>query len=112
VVTPAPGVLPDSYLHYFYSPGQPIVYIQHSTLLPEGQSVVSEDEAYRLGVALDAIHKYFFSAYGGEQGEFYALEVDWKFDDKLSPGFPRLFVKQARPYPGWKTETSVACTPQ
>ncbi len=112
VVTPAPGVLPDSYLHYFYSAGQPIVYIQHSTLVPEGETVVSEDEAYRLGIVLDAIHKYFYSAYGGAPGEFYALEVDWKFDDKLSPGFPRLYVKQARPYPGWKTETSVACTPK
>jgi hypothetical protein len=112
VVTPAPGVLPDSYLHYFYSAGQPIVYIQHSTLVPEGETVIDEDQAYRLGIVLDGIHKYFYSAYGGAPGEFYALEVDWKFDDKLSPGFPRLYVKQARPYPGWKTETSVACTPK
>ncbi len=112
VVTPDPGVLPDSYLYYFYSAGQPIVYIQHSTLIPAGETVLTEEESYRLGVALDAIHNYFFSAYGGAPGEFYALEVDWKFDDKLSPGTPRLFVKQARPYPGWKTETSAACKPK
>lgn len=112
VVTPDPGVLPDSYLHYFYSPGQPLVYVQHSTLIPEGETVVSEEEAYRLGVALDAIHKYFYSAYGGNAGEWYALEVDWKYDDKLTPGEPQLFIKQARPYPGWKTETSAACAPK
>jgi hypothetical protein len=112
VVTPPPGELPDSFLHYFYSTGQPIVYLQHSTLIPEGTTVLTDAQAYRLGVALDAIHKYFYSAYGGAPGEFYALEVDWKFDDKLSPGTQRLFVKQARPYPGWKTEPSAACTPK
>lgn len=99
VVTPDLGVTPDAYLHYFYNPGQPIVYTQHSSLVPEGESVLTADEAQRLGIALGAIHRYFASAYS-VTGEWYALEVDFKFDDKFTPGSPRLFVKQARPYPG------------
>lgn len=99
VVTPDLGVTPDAYLHYFFNPGQPIVYTQHSSLVPEGQSVLSAEESHRLGIALNAIHRYFASAYS-QPGEWYALEVDFKFDDKFNPGSPQLFVKQARPYPG------------
>ena len=33
-----------------------------------------------------------------DQG-WYGLEVDWKFDDKYTPGTPMLYLKQARPYP-------------
>lgn len=99
VVTPDLGVTPDAYLHYFYNPGQPIVYTQHSSLVPEGSTVLSVDQSQRLGIALNAIHRYFASAYS-KVDEWYALEVDFKFDDKLNPGSPRLFIKQARPYPG------------
>lgn len=99
VVTPDLGVTSDAYLHYFYNPGQPMVYTQHSSLVAEGETVLDSEQSHRLGIALQAIHKYFASAYS-ETGEWYALEVDFKFDDKLSPGSPRLFVKQARPYPG------------
>ncbi|MFO0553951.1 MAG: PEP/pyruvate-binding domain-containing protein [Polyangiaceae bacterium] len=108
VVTPDLGVYPDAYLQYFYTPGQPIVYIQHSNLVEPGQTVLTTEQAYRLGVALDAIHQYFFAAYGSVN-DWYALEVDWKFDDKLTPGSPQLFIKQVRPYPGWNTEPSAAC---
>jgi hypothetical protein len=99
VVTPDLGVTADAYLHYFFNPGQPVVYTQHSSLVPEGESVLTPEQAQRLGIALNAIHRYFTSAYS-QPGQWYALEVDFKFDDKLSPGSPRLFIKQARPYPG------------
>lgn len=99
VVTPDLSVTADAYLHYFSNPGQPIVYTQHSSLVPVGETVLDTDQSHRLGVALEAIHRYFASAYS-EPGEWYALEVDFKFDDKFNPGSPRLFVKQARPYPG------------
>jgi hypothetical protein len=108
VVAPEPGVLSDAWLHYYYSPGQPIVYIQHSTLVPEGETVLTTDEAYDLAVALDSIHRFFAEPYGGDG--WYAIDVEWKFDDKLTPGTPTLYVKQARPYPGWSGETSIACT--
>ena len=99
VVTPDLGVTPDAYLHYFFNPGKPIVFTQRSSLVPEGQTVLSADQSHRLGIALNAIHSYFASAYA-QTGQWYALEVDFKFDDKFNPGSPQLFVKQARPYPG------------
>jgi len=98
VVTPDLGVTSDSYLHYFYNPGQPMVYTQHSSLVAEGETVLDSEQSHRLVIALQDIHNYFASAYS-KTGEWYALEVDFKFDDKQSPGSPRLFVKQARPYP-------------
>jgi len=108
VVTPQRGVLPDSYLQYFNSPGQPVVYIQHSTLIQPGTAVLTEGQVSRLGIALDAIHKHFAAAYGAGGG-WYALEVDWKFDDKMSPGEPRLFIKQARPYPAPNANAAGSC---
>lgn len=108
VVTPELGLLPDAYLHYFYYPGQPIVYIQHSSLVAEGETVLTNEEAYELGVALDSIHSFFQEAYGGD-GDWYALEVDWKFDDKYVPGEPQLFIKQARPFAGWNMDLAGAC---
>lgn len=110
VVTPDRGTLPEAYLQYFGTPGQPIVYTQRSTLVADGQTVLDPEQAYRLGLALDAIHKYFLSAYGGAGG-WYALEVDWKFDDKRVAGTPSLFIKQARPYPRPEYEITGGCTP-
>lgn len=108
VVTPDRGILPEAYLHYFGSPGQPVVYTQQSSLVGAGGRVLSPDQIYRLGLSLDAIHKYFFTAYGNAGG-WYALEVDWKFDDKLTLGQPSLFIKQARPYPRPEYEAGGRC---
>lgn len=99
VVTPDRGISPDSYVHYFYNEGQPMVFLQRSSLVPEGETVLTPDESQRLGIALSAIHSYFASAYS-TPGEWYALEVDFKFDDKRTSGTPSLYIKQARPYPG------------
>jgi hypothetical protein len=109
VVTPDRGTLPEAYLHYFNSPGQPIVYTQRSSLVGAGASVLDRPQTYRLGLALDAIHRFFFPAYGS--AGWYALEVDWKFDDKRTPGQPSLFIKQARPYPRPRYEAAGGCTP-
>lgn len=109
VVTPERGVLAEAYLQYFRSPGQPIVYTQRSSLVPEGGSVLSPEQAYRLGFALDAIHRFFSPAYGSSG--WYALEVDWKFDDKQTPGEPGLYIKQARPYPRPVSPTAGGCSP-
>jgi pyruvate phosphate dikinase-like enzyme len=109
VVTPDRGTLPEAYLQYFGTPGQPVVYTQRSTLVAEGQTVLDLEQTYRLGLALDAIHKFFLSAYGG--AGWYALEVDWKFDDKRVAGTPSLFIKQARPYPRPEYEITGGCSP-
>mgnify|MGYP003337498975 FL=1 len=98
----------DAYIHYFYSPGQPIVYIQHSSLVPEGETVLTTQESYDLAVALDAVHNFFRDAYG-DTNDWYAMDVEWKFDDKWDPGNPQVFIKQARPYPGWESEAAGAC---
>ncbi len=99
VVQPEPGVLPDAYLHYFYYPGQPVTYITHSTLVPAGQTVLTAAQIQQLGVALDAIHLRFLPVYGNDD-EWYGMDVEFKFDDKLDPASaPTLFIKQARPFP-------------
>jgi len=99
VVQPELGVLPDAYLHYFYYPGEPVTYITHSNLIPPGQTVLDPQQVHDLGVALDAIHKEFLPVYGND-GEWYGMDVEFKFDDKLAPGNPpTLYIKQARPFP-------------
>jgi hypothetical protein len=52
-------------------------------------------------MALDAIHKRFAPAYGPGAGNngWYAMDVEFKFDDEDGGGEPSLLVKQARPYP-------------
>ncbi len=109
VVAPETGELSDAYIHYYYSPGQPIVYMQHSTLVDEGETVLTTAQAYELAVSLDAVHTFFMDAYQ-DDGEWYAMDVEWKFDDKITPGTPQAYIKQARPYPGWSGEASIACT--
>lgn len=97
VVAPESGVSTDQFLYYYTMPGQPIVYIDHSTLVDDGDTVLTSDEIHTLGVALDAIHSYFYEAYG-ESGGWYAMDTEFKFTDE------GLQMKQARPYPGWSTE--------
>lgn len=103
VVAPPPGVTSDQFLYYFHQPNQPISYLEHSSIIPEGQTVLSTKQVHSLGLALDAIHTRFSPAYGpasGNQG-WYAMDVEFKFDDDANPGQPAtLYVKQARPYPG------------
>jgi len=98
VVLPDEGVTTDQYLHYYSQPGQPVVYLAHSSLVEDGDTVLSLDQVHAVGEALDAVHLHFASAYGGDGG-FYAMDVEFKFDS-TGGGEPQLFVKQARPYPG------------
>ena len=102
VVLPPPGVTTDQFLYYHDLPNQPITFIAHSSLIPDGQTVLTRPQTYELGVSLKAIHEFFREAYGTDPDAFYALEVDWKLDDVS--GEPRIWVKQARPYPGWQAE--------
>jgi len=97
VVAPEPGVTTDQFIYYYDMPGQPVVYIAHSNLIQEGTTVLTDDEIHTLGVALDAIHSYFYPAYG-MSGGWYAMDTEFKFTDG------QLVVKQARPYPGWSAE--------
>ena len=98
VVLPEDGVTTDQILYYYQSPGQPVVYIRHSNLVPAGETVLSNAELYELGTALAAIHAHFLPAYG-RSGGFYAMDTEFKITED-----GRLEVKQARPYPGWQAD--------
>lgn len=100
VVAPEPDVSTDQFLYYFELPGQPIVFIQHSTEVPEGETVLTTGETYELGVGLKLIHDFFQPVYGAGGG-FYGMDVEFKFDELDQGGEPTLWVKQARPYPGF-----------
>jgi hypothetical protein len=103
VVHPPAGVSSDQFLYFFSNPNQPITYISHSNLIGEGETVLDARQAYDLGSALAAIHERFSAAYGPKSGnsDWYAMDVEFKFDDEgSSDGKAKLFVKQARPYPG------------
>ena len=47
VVKPDPGVTTDQVLYYYAMPGQPVVYIRRSNLVPEGETVLSTAEPVR-----------------------------------------------------------------
>jgi len=100
VVKPDAGVTVDSFLYYYYYPGQPMTFFSHSNLIPAGQTVITPTQAYYLGAALDAVHRHF-SSYYSQPGHFYAMDVEFKFDDLGLGGEPQLWVKQARPHAGW-----------
>jgi hypothetical protein len=103
VVHPPAGVTSDSFLYFFDNPNQPITFIAHSNLIPDGETVLSVKQTHELGVALKAIHDRFSAAYGPKSGNtgWYGMDVEFKFDDMDgTPGEPHLFIKQARPYPG------------
>lgn len=102
VVHPPAGTTSDQIIYLYDQPGQPISYLSHSNVIPSGQTVLSTAQLYELGQALAAIHLRFSPAYGPAGGNtgWYAMDVEFKFDDEDSPGEVKLLVKQARPYPG------------
>ncbi|MCP4599375.1 MAG: hypothetical protein GY847_02375 [Proteobacteria bacterium] len=108
VVQPSSGITSDQFVYHFDMPGQPIVFIAHSSLVLKGDTVITNAQTYALGVALKEIHGFFQHLYGPNPNEWYAMDVEFKFDQPEPQGDseeePVLFVKQARPYPGWGRE--------
>ena len=87
---------------FFSAPNQPVTYLTHSSLVPEGTTVLTPRQIYDLGTAMAAIHSRFSAAYGPAAGNdgWYAMDIEFKFDDDDAPDqAPTLFIKQARPYP-------------
>lgn len=104
VVFPDAGVTTDQYLHYYDQTGSPVVYLGHSNLVDDGETVLTAAQVYALGTALKTIHTFWYDAYGedGYAGSgFYAMDVEFKFDIPEGETTPQLYIKQARPYPGW-----------
>jgi hypothetical protein len=106
VVAPPPGITSDSFLFQYSFPTKPIIYYTHSNVtIPAGTHVLTVEEVHTLGAALSAINERFRHAYAPTDGSWWALEVDFKFDDEADPGgAPSLYIKQARPYPANKQD--------
>lgn len=102
VVKPEPGVTTDQVLYQYERPGQPAVYLGHSNVpeLGDDPTVLSNGELFELGTALYDIHTHFSAAYGQTAGNFYAMDVEFKFQIDEPGGDPLLYVKQARPHTG------------
>lgn len=102
VVHPPPGVTSDEFIYQFDQPGQPIIYLSRSNLVEPGKTVLTTAQIFSLGTALSAIHERFSPAYGPKAGNkgWYAMDVEFKFDDEGAGQVPKLYVKQARPSPG------------
>ena len=102
VTLPDAQVTADQFIYLNDQPNQPTLYIEHSSLVPAGTTVLTPMQIFDLGAALKKIHQFFMPVYGptaANPNAWYGLEVDFKFDGK--PGEePRLFIKQARPHPG------------
>ena len=103
VVLPPEGVTSDQFVYLSDLPGQPIVYIAHSSLVRPGTSVLTRTQVEQLGQALAAIHAFYAPVYGPNTPDrFYGMDVEFKFNtDPLDPTrTSKLVIKQARPYPG------------
>lgn len=104
VVLPEAGTTTDQIVYYYYQPGQPQIFLSHSNLIPEGggDTVLTNSQLYELGTGLDALHQFWKPLYGPPPGElsYYAMDVEFKFEG-LPGEEPELFIKQARPHPGW-----------
>jgi len=104
VVKPPPGVVADQFLYFFLYPGQPMTFFAHSNLVPEGETVLTREQTYRLGQALQEIH-WEFAKYYQKPDAFYAMDVEFKFNTDPGDEESQLWVKQARPHPGWSVGT-------
>jgi pyruvate,water dikinase len=114
VVAPPPGVTSDSFIYQFTFPSQPVIYLTRSNTIEPGTNVLTPKQIFDLGTALAKIHEAFSAAYGPGVGAnaWYAMDVEFKFDDEKTPGVPELYIKQARPYAGRGQATAAATSTQ
>lgn len=100
VVQPPPGVTTESFLYYHDRPDQPVTFISRSSLVANGQTVLTTAQTRELGQALARLRAFFTPLYAPRAGDAYvwwAMDVEFKFD--TTPGeAQRLYIKQARPY--------------
>jgi hypothetical protein len=103
VVLPSSGITSDHFLYHYDMPGQPMVFLGHSSLVPAGTTVLTNAQAYALGTALKEIHRFFKAAYGTDASAWYAMDTEFKLDQPENDptGAPIIIMKQARPYPGF-----------
>ncbi|MDB5051939.1 MAG: hypothetical protein JWO30_5010 [Fibrobacteres bacterium] len=106
VVAPTAGVTTDEFVYHYDMPGQPIVFIAHSSLVPKGTTVLTTAQTHMLGMALKEIQKYYQPLYGKDASKWWGMEVDFKLDQPMDDpnGSPIILIKQARPYPGFSKQ--------
>lgn len=99
VVRPPLEVSTDQFLYFYAYPNQPLAWLGHSSLVPAGQTVLTLAQVQELAAGLTLLHEAFAPIYA-KPGKFYAMDVEFKFNSEA--GEPsRLWIKQARPHPGW-----------
>jgi hypothetical protein len=95
VQPPESGIVADELLYFFFHNNQPATYFTHSSLVADGETVLSRAELFQLGSALWAVRRHFESIYEPPPG-FGQLPLDVEFE--RVGGVVEL--KQARPHPG------------
>ena len=60
---------------------------------------------FAIGQGLDLVHKGFAKHYS-KGGAFYAMDVEFKFNTDPGETKSKVWIKQARPHPGWGGATS------
>ena len=99
VVQPPAGVSTDQFVYFIDQPGQPVVFIAHSSLVAEGTTVLTNAQIQELGAGLVEIREFFRATYGPPPDDpmrWYAMDVEFKFEAPAGET-PALWVKQARP---------------
>ncbi len=104
VVASDGSITADQFIYHFERPDQPMVFLGHSSLVADGETVLTKAQAYQLGTALQEIHRFFRDAYGTDANAWYAMDTEFKLDQPAGTSEsdpPIIMMKQARPYPGF-----------
>jgi hypothetical protein len=93
ITNPEPGALPDEFTiaNLTFDNAFEIQYIRHSNLLPEGETVMTRDQALELRGYMSTLHNRFRSLYNGNSA--FAMEIEFKVTAAGD-----LIIKQARPW--------------
>jgi pyruvate, water dikinase len=95
VQPPDSGIVADQLLYFYFHQRQPATYFTHSSLIADGETVLTRAQLFQLGRALTAIRDHFDPLYELPPG-FGRLPLDVEFErvgDVVE-------VKQVRPHPG------------
>ncbi|MCH2059958.1 MAG: PEP/pyruvate-binding domain-containing protein [Verrucomicrobiales bacterium] len=93
ITNPEPGSIPENYIiaNLSFGSDYEIQYIRRSNLVPEGETVLSRDQALELKDYMDVIHSHFKGLYRGNSA--FAMEIEFKV---TAQGV--FAIKQARPW--------------
>jgi len=101
VAHPEAGQTVDAFVYYYFHNGQPATYYAHSSLAPEGGTVLSRYQTFQLGRALDAIRRHFRMIYSLPPGYgALPLEVRWTLVPDDGESGSHIEITQVRFQPG------------